>query len=107
MRSEIGHLEVRDNAARGRYEVEVAGRVAVLEYERDADRITLIHTAVPAPLEGHGVAAQLARAALDDARARRLAVIPRCPYVAAYIRRHLEYLDLVPERARRLLPRKG
>jgi predicted GNAT family acetyltransferase len=43
-----------------------------------------------------GLGGRLARAALDDARARRLVVVPYCPFIAAYIERHLdEYGDLV------------
>jgi hypothetical protein len=44
------------------------------------------------------------RSASRDARARHLAVILLCPFVAGYIRRHLEYADLVPpdDRARLL-----
>lgn len=99
------HAEVRDNTAESRYEVEVAGQVAVLEYMRDMEHITLIHTGVPEAIEGHGIAASLAKTALDEARAAGLAVIPRCPYVGAYIRRHPEYMDLVPEEYRHMLPR--
>jgi uncharacterized protein len=33
--------------------------------------------------------------ALDDIRSRGLQVVPLCPFVAAYIRRHPEYEDLV------------
>jgi predicted GNAT family acetyltransferase len=33
--------------------------------------------------------------ALDDIRSRGLKVVPLCPFVAAYIRRHPEYEDLV------------
>ena len=93
----VDSLDVTDNDADGHYEVRVDGHLAVIEYERLADRITFIHTSVPPELEGHGIAGRLARVALDDARTRHLAVIPRCPYVAAYIKRHPEYLDLVPE----------
>jgi hypothetical protein len=44
----------------------------------------------------------MARAALEAARADGLEVVPLCPYVAAYIRRHQEYLPLVspPYRAK-------
>ncbi len=107
MEPDVEHAEVRDNIAAHRYEIEVAGEVAVLEYERAAGRITMIHTSVPSALEGHGIAGKLARFALDEARAQGLAVIPRCPYVAAYIRRHPEYLDLVPTESRHMLPTKG
>jgi uncharacterized protein len=43
-----------------------------------------------------GLGGRLAREALDDARARGLIVMPFCPFIAAYIERHLEeYSDLV------------
>jgi predicted GNAT family acetyltransferase len=87
---------VRDNPAAGRYEAHVDGQLAVLTYQRSGDRIIFIHTGVPAALEGHGIAGAMARVALEDARAAGLAVIPRCPFVAAYIRRHPQYADLVP-----------
>jgi predicted GNAT family acetyltransferase len=54
-----------------------------------------LHTVVPPALEGHGVASKLADAALRDARARHQTVVPRCPFVAAYIERHREYQDLL------------
>ena len=90
-------VTISDNQAESRYEAVVEGRMAVIEYERQADRIAFIHTEVPPELEGHGLAAMMAKRALDGARAAGLAVIPLCPYVASYIRRHQEYLDLVPE----------
>ncbi len=88
---------VVDNDAASRYEATVAGHLAVIDYERLPDRITLIHAGVPPEVEGRGIAGKLSRFALDDARAKHLSVIPRCPYVAAYIKRHPEYLDLVPQ----------
>ncbi len=105
MGSDSDRTEVWDNTAESRYEVAIGGQLALLEYAREGDHITLIHTSVPEALAGHGIAGELAKAALDDARAQGLAVIPRCPYVAAYIRRHPEYADLVPASSRGLLAR--
>ena len=104
-----GAVSIRDNAAAGRYEAWVDGQLAVLTYRRSGEHITFIHTGVPAALEGHGIAGTLARVALEDARAAGLAVIPRCPFVASYIRRHPEYADLVPvaERAHYLERSRG
>ena len=105
MEPDFDHAEVRDNAAESRYEIVIGGEVAVLGYAREGDLITFTHTKVPAALEGHGIAGKLAKTALDEARAQGLAVIPQCPYVAAYIRRHPDYADLVPESSRDLLSR--
>lgn len=74
---------------------------AVIAYERSGDRIIFLHTEVPPELEGHGVASTLAKAALEDARARRQKVVPLCPFVSAYIKRHPEYADLVDRSYRR------
>lgn len=95
MASEQRQVEVRDNPEAGRYEAAVDGHLAVAEYRLSGDTITFTHTEVPEELEGQGIAGQVVRFALDDARSRGLKVVPRCPYVADYIRRHQEYQDLV------------
>jgi uncharacterized protein len=92
----LNDVTVANNETAQRYEARVAGQLAVITYQRLGDRIIFMHTEVPEALEGHGIAGKMARVALDDARARHLAVIPRCPFVASYIRRHPEYADLVP-----------
>jgi uncharacterized protein len=37
----------------------------------------------------------MTRTALEYARAERLKIEPRCPYTAAFLRRHREYSDLL------------
>ena len=104
MNRNLDDVTVANNEAAQRYEARVDGQLAVIIYQRLGDRIVFIHTEVPEALEGRGIASKMAQVALDDARAQGLAVIPRCPFVASYIRRHLEYADLVPpgDRARLL-----
>ena len=88
-------IEVKNNEEAHRYEVYLNGQLAVLTYKRDGQQITFLHTGVPPALEGHGVASVLARTALEEARAQKLSVVPQCPFVASYIRRHQEYLSLL------------
>ena len=106
MNVNLADVIVGNNEAERRYEAYLNGHLAVIEYERTGERIVFLHTEVPAELEGHGIAGRMAQVALEDARAQRLSVIPRCPYVASYIRRHPQYLDLVPpdDRERFLRP---
>lgn len=101
----LDDVTVRDNEAEERYEAGVKGHLAFIAYERAGDTITLIHTEVPKELEGHGIAGKLAQTALEDARARGLTVVPLCPYVQSYIRRHQEYLPLVDAKHRERLRR--
>ncbi len=95
---DVESLPIRNNEADGAFEIELDGHVAKLEYVRRGDVIYYPHTFVPRELEGHGIAARLAKYALDYARANGLSVVPRCPYVRSYLERHPEYQDLVVER---------
>lgn len=91
-----GGVRVVDNPDLGRYELHVDGEiVGISAYVARPDRIIFTHTEVDEALEGQGLGSKLARGALDDARAKGLRVTPRCPFIAAYVRRHREYHDLV------------
>jgi predicted GNAT family acetyltransferase len=94
---------VVQNAEHGQFEIHKDGKVALLQYQESPGRIKLIHTEVPAELEGKGLAAALARHSLACAREKNLRVLPYCPFVASYIKRHSEFLDLVPESHRSLV----
>ena len=82
------------NAAASRFEVSLDGCLSVCAYRRYGDTVDLTHTEVPPALQGHGIAAELVRAALDWARQEKLRVRPLCSYVAVYMRRHPETEDL-------------
>ena len=87
---------VRDNPGEQRYDLLVDGeRAGRLEYRRGGANVALTHTEVDRSFEGQGLAAKLVAAALDDLRARGLKVVPVCPYVTAYLRRHPEQRDLL------------
>lgn len=95
MSSEREAVAVRNNEEASRYETTVGGHLAKIDYRLGGSIITLVHTEVPPALEGQGVGSALAAFALDEARARGYTVVPRCPFVAAYIRRHPKYQPLV------------
>jgi len=87
---------VRDNPDEQRYELIADGeRVGERVYHLRDSRITLLHTEVSPSVEGQGLGGRLVAGALDDIRARGLRVVPVCPFVRAYLRRHPEAADLV------------
>ena len=63
-------------------------------------QIILEHTEVSPTLRGRGVADSLAKFALEYARANGLTVIPVCPFVISYLKRHPEYQTLLNQPAR-------
>ncbi len=84
-----------DNEAAKRYEFHVDGHVPVIEYIKARDKIYLTHTEVPSALEGKGIASALIKKALEDIDAKNLTLIPLCPFVAGYLKKHPEWKRLV------------
>jgi predicted GNAT family acetyltransferase len=79
----------------GRFELERDGHIAYLEYTLAGDVLELVHTEVPEALRGRGMAAELAKTALDWARENHKKVDIVCPFAADYIANHPEYSDLI------------
>ncbi len=92
--------QVVDNPDQQRYEIRVDGTLAgFAEYRRQSGVVTFTHTEIGPAYEGQGLGSVLARAALDATRGGGEQVVPLCPFIAGYIRRHPHYVDLVvPER---------
>jgi len=86
---------VRDNPALKRFELDLNGATAAAYYQLSPGVITFTHTEVPAELSGHGIGSELVRGALAAARARGLKVVPKCPFVAAYMAKHPQFNDLL------------
>jgi uncharacterized protein len=103
-------VEVRDSPDDARYEVLADGELAgFAQYRLHHGRITFFHTEIDSAHEGRGIGAELARYALDDAKARGLSVVPLCPFIAGFIRRHShDYLALVvPNMQKRVMDDEG
>jgi predicted GNAT family acetyltransferase len=65
------------------------------DYHSQPGLVTLLHTEVPQAFEGQGIGSKLIAFALHDIRERGLELLPICPFVIAYVRRHPEYQDLL------------
>jgi predicted GNAT family acetyltransferase len=91
-----------DNTAKHRYELHKGSALAgFAEYNLVKGAVLFTHTEVQPAFEGQGIGSTLAKQALDDVRSRGLHAIPQCQFIAGYIRKHPEYLDLVSEEHRR------
>ena len=87
---------VHHDADRSRFVIRTEAGDAEVAYQRATNLIVFTHTEVPKEAEGQGVGSRLARAALDWARTEGVPVLPLCPFVAAYVRRHADdYGDLL------------
>jgi predicted GNAT family acetyltransferase len=88
---------VMHDAAAQQFRVGVGDAAAVLQYRSAPGRITFLHTLVPEALRGQGIAQKLAHAGLEHAKSEGLGVVPVCPFVQSYIKKHPEYQALVVE----------
>jgi hypothetical protein len=88
----MADVQIRDNPVESRWELFVSDELAVFSaYHDHGSRRTFTHTETQDGFEGQGLASQLVRAALDDAKARGLEINPVCPFVRAYLDRHPDY----------------
>ena len=89
-------ITVRNNPDRHRYELlegdTVIGKAHWVAFEEPGvpQRI-FYHTVVDDARSGQGLAAKLARHALDETIGQGLQIVPVCPYIKAFIRKHPEY----------------
>jgi predicted GNAT family acetyltransferase len=89
-------LRVVDNPEEQRYELWLGATLAgLIDYRSEPGVVLLVHTEVDQAFEGQGLGGRLVAGALDDLRARGLQLVPLCPFVRSYLRRHREYADLV------------
>jgi len=77
------------------FEIIEGGEKGYLVYRCHNNDLVLMHTFVPESLRGKGIAAQLAKFALEFANEKNIKVVVYCPYVAAYLKKHPEYNYLV------------
>lgn len=86
-----------DNKKKKRYELDLGdGYIALVDYILTDDGVVVLtHTEVPYEYESKGYGSELIKNALTDIRDNGREVIPQCGFVAAYVRRHPEWQDIV------------
>lgn len=93
--------ELKNNKALGRYEFDLGGATAVVDYEECGPGcIAVTHTGVPDRFCGQGIASQLTVAVLEDLKRQGLKVVPLCRFMARYILRHPEWKQMVADKWR-------
>ncbi len=93
------NLELVNNTTAKQFELNVDGGMAIIEYKQTATKIFLLHTEVPPQLEGKGVGTAIIEKTLEYIEAHHLKLVPLCPFVLAYLKRHPEWRRLEDEKA--------
>lgn len=88
-------FELVNNQQKNRFELEVEHHVAFIDYKIKGEKAYLIHTEVPPELGGKGIGNAIVLKTLQYIKDKGYSLVPLCPFVAAYIKRHPEWEAIV------------
>lgn len=95
LKVDLTDLPLIDEEESRQFVMVVGGHRARMEYDRTPDRIFLTHLLVPPAIEGQDVAAVLTEKVLNWVESKRMKLVPYCPYVKTYLRRHTAWQRLL------------
>lgn len=88
-------IKLINNTEAHNFELFVNEQLSFIDYKMRDNKVYLIHTEVPAELQGKGVAEALVTKAFEYAEQHQLKVVPLCSYVQAFLKRHSEWNKIV------------
>jgi len=86
------------NENKKRFEIEIERKYAFTNYGEFGRQIALVHTETDPELEGTGAASALVEKTLYYLDEHNLTLLPFCPFVLAYIKRHPEWKRIVSKK---------
>lgn len=89
------NYQLNNNPEKRHFYIEVGDKVAYIQYIDHPEKIFLVHTEVPVGLEGQGIGSTLVKLVLEHLKEQETPVVPLCPFVAAYIKKHPEWKAIV------------
>jgi len=68
----------------------------LIEYDEvTKDTLRMYHTETPPSEQGRGLAGILTKQTFDMCVEQNLKIVPTCPYLSAYVKKHPEYNSIV------------
>lgn len=97
MKPEFENISLIKNEENHRFEIAFENHKAFIDYKERPGKISLIHTEVESELEGKGAATAVIEKTLEYLEQNNYKLVPLCPLVFAYIKRHPEWKRIVDE----------
>lgn len=95
METPFEDIPLINNELSRQFELVIDHVKAKIEYDLQKDRIFLLHTEVPQALAGRGVGNAIVEKALQYIDANNLKLVPLCPFVAAFLKKHPDWKRLL------------
>lgn len=95
MNEEYQNIPLIKNTEKSRFELITGNYTTFIEFKERGRKIWLIHTEAPEELKGKGSATAIVEKALPWLEENGYKMVPLCPFVAAYLKRHPEWLRIV------------
>lgn len=100
MNEEYLNLPLDKDQVAMRFELKVGDYTTFIDYKEHGKKIWLIHTEAPEALQGKGAATAVIEKTLKYIEDNGYKLIPLCPLVAAYLKRHTEWERVLDESAK-------
>ncbi|MGY4538335.1 putative GNAT family acetyltransferase [Mucilaginibacter sp. UYNi724] len=84
-------IELVNNEAIHNFEFVVDSQRSFIDYRLKDGKIYLVHTEVPAELEGRGIAGAMVEKVFKYIEEKGLKLVPMCAYVQYFLKRHPEW----------------
>ncbi|UOK41822.1 MULTISPECIES: GNAT family N-acetyltransferase [Flavobacterium] len=97
MKPEYLEITLVKNEEKHQFEITVDGHKAFIVYKEKPHVIKLIHTETEPELEGKGAGTAVIEKTLTYIEDNDYKLVPLCPFVFAYIKRHPEWKRIVDE----------
>lgn len=98
MKEEYKDIPLYKNEEKKRFEIEIDGHYAFINYGEFGNQIALVHTETDPELSGKGAASAVVEKTLHYLENNNKSLLPFCPYVFAYIKKHTEWKRIVSPR---------
>lgn len=88
-------MNIIDNREKNRFEAEIDGHQAIVEYSVKPGVLVLEHTEVDKELAGKGIGGEMVESVLLEMELRGLKAIVHCPFINKYIEKHPEWKSIL------------
>lgn len=97
MKTEFQNIPLKNDDQKKRFEIEVNGHYAFINYGEMKNSTALVHTEAEPQLQGTGAAEAVVEKTLQYLRERNQTILPYCPYIMNFIRKNPEWKALVDQ----------